>query len=186
VLKNFRPKELWVGLLPPSQALQNVIDTAQSLGVKVVRRWEDDDFTLGGAQVQVLFPPRDWRVGPKPENNDSLVLRVSVGDSSVLLEGDAEKQVERRVVARHHPTANLIKVGHHGSNNATTPELVAAAKPQFAVISVGSGNSFGLPKFEILGRLANAGTRVYRTDLDGAVTFYLDGHSVTPSPAALQ
>ena len=56
VLKNFRPKELWVGLLPPSQALQNVIDTAQSLGVKVVRRWEDDDFTLGGAQVQVLFP----------------------------------------------------------------------------------------------------------------------------------
>ena len=186
VLKNFRPKELWVGLLPPSQALQNVIDTAQSLGVKVVRRWEDDDFTLGGAQVQVLFPPRDWRVGPKPENNDSLVLRVSVGDSSVLLEGDAEKQVERRVVARHHPTANLIKVGHHGSNNATTPELVAAARPQFAVISVGSGNSFGLPKFEILGRLANAGTRVYRTDLDGAVTFYLDGHSVTPSPAALQ
>jgi competence protein ComEC len=186
VLKNFRPKELWVGLLPPSQALQNVIDTAQSLGVKVVRRWEDDDFTLGGAQVQVLFPPRDWRVGPKPENNDSLVLRVSVGDSSVLLEGDAEKQVERRVVARHHPTANLIKVGHHGSNNATTPELVAAARPQFAVISVGSGNSFGLPKFEILGRLANAGTRVYRTDLDGAVTFYLDGHSVTPSLAALQ
>jgi competence protein ComEC len=186
VLKNFRPKELWVGLLPPSQALQNVIATAQSLGVKVVRHWEGDEFTLGGAQVQVLFPPRDWPVGPKPKNNDSLVLRVSFGSSSVLLEGDAEKQVERRVAALHHPTANLIKVGHHGSNNATTPELVAVARPQFAVISVGSGNSFGLPKLEILGRLANAGTRVYRTDLDGAVTFYLDGHSVTPSVAVLQ
>jgi competence protein ComEC len=186
VLKNFKPKELWVGLLPPSQALQNVIETAQSLGVKVVRHWEGDEFALGGAQVQVLFPPRDWPTGPKPTNNDSMVLRVSVGDSSVLLEGDAEKQVERRVAALHHPTANLIKIGHHGSDNATTPELVAAARPQFAVISVGSGNSFGLPKFEILGRLANAGARVYRTDLDGAVTFYLDGHSVTPSVAALQ
>jgi competence protein ComEC len=115
-----------------------------------------------------------------------MVLRVSYANSSVLLEGDAEKQVERRVAALHHPSANLIKVGHHGSNNATTPELVASAKPQFAIISVGSGNSFGLPRTEVLGRLANAGARVYRTDLDGAVTFYLDGHSVTPSVAALQ
>ena len=186
VLKNFKPKELWVGLLPPSQALENVITTAQTLGIKVVRRWEGDVFNLGGATVEVLFPPRDSPAGSGPQNNDSMVLRVSYANSSVLLEGDAEKQVERRVAALHHPSANLIKVGHHGSNNATTPELVASAKPQFAIISVGSGNSFGLPRTEVLGRLANAGARVYRTDLDGAVTFYLDGHSVTPSVAALQ
>jgi competence protein ComEC len=186
VLKNFKPKELWVSLLPPSQALDNVITTAQTLGIKVVRHWEGDVFDLGGATVEVLFPPRDSLVGSKPQNNDSMVLRVSYADSSVLLEGDAEKQVERRVAALHHPGADLIKVGHHGSNNATTPELVASARPQFAIISVGSGNSFGLPRTEVLGRLANAGARVYRTDLDGAVTFYLDGHSVTPSVAALQ
>ena len=54
------------------------------------------------------------------------------------------------------------------------------------MISVGSGNSFGLPRTEVLARLANAGARVYRTDLDGAVSFYLDGHTVTPSVAALQ
>jgi competence protein ComEC len=186
VLKNFKPKELWIGLLPPSQALDNVLSTAQALGVKVVRHWEGDEFDLGGATVQVLFPPQDWPVGAKPQNNDSMVLRISYGDSSVLLEGDAEKQVERRIAALHHPSANLVKVGHHGSNNATTPELVASAKPQFAVISVGSGNSFGLPRIETLGRLASAGAHVYRTDLDGAVTFFLDGHSVTPSVAALQ
>ncbi len=186
VLKNFKPKELWVSLLPPSQALENVITTAQTLGIKVVRHWEGDVFNLGGATVEVLFPPPDSPVGSKPQNNDSMVLRVSYADSSVLLEGDAEKQVERRVAALHHPSANLVKVGHHGSNNATTAELVASARPQFAIISVGSGNSFGLPRTEVLGRLADAGARVYRTDLDGAVTFYLDGHSVTPSVAALQ
>jgi competence protein ComEC len=186
VLKNFRPTELWVGLLPPSQALGNVITTAQSLGVKVVRHWEGDECTLGGATIQVLFPPSDWFVGSKPVNNDSMVLRVSYGNTSVLLEGDAEKQVERRIAALHHPSANLVKLGHHGSNNATTSELLASASPQFALISVGSGNSFGLPRMETLGRLADAGARVYRTDLDGAVTFYLDGHSVTPSVAALQ
>jgi len=186
VLKNFRPRELWVGLLPPSEALENVVATAAALGVKVVRHWEGDEFNLGGATVQVLFPPRDWPAGSRPQNNDSMVLRVSFGGSSVLLEGDAEKQVERRVAALHHPTANLVKIGHHGSNNATTPELVASVRPQFAIISVGSGNSFGLPRTEVLGRLADAKARVYRTDLDGAVTFYLDGHSVTPSVAALQ
>ena len=89
-------------------------------------------------------------------------------------------------MALNHPNANLLKVGHHGSAKATTPELVTAVKPAFAVISVGSGNSFGLPRRETLGRLAEAGTRVYRTDLDGAVTFYLDGHSVTASVAARQ
>ena len=186
VLKNFKPKELWVGLLPPSDALENVITTARTLGVKVVRRWEGDDFAFGGTTVSVLFPPSDSPVGAKPANNDSLVMRVSYGESSVLLEGDAERQVERRIAALHHPSASLLKVGHHGSANATTPELVASALPQFAIISVGSGNPFGLPRAEILGRLQTAGTRVYRTDVDGAVTFYLDGHSVTPSVAALQ
>jgi competence protein ComEC len=181
VLRNFRPKELWVGLLPPSQALENVIATAQSLGIEVVRRWEGDNFSFGGTEISVLFPSRDWLAGDKPQNNDSLVLRVSYRQSSVLLEGDAEKQVERRIAALHHPSASLLKVGHHGSNNATTPELVESTHPQFAVISVGSGNSFGLPRNETLARLAAAGTRVYRTDMEGAVTFYLDGHTVTPA-----
>ena len=186
VLKNFRPTELWLGLQPPSAALESVVATAQKLGVHVVRRWEGDDFEFGGTRVQVLFPPRDWPMAAKPQNNDSLVLRLSYADSSVLMEGDAEKQVERRIASLHHPTASLLKVGHHGSANATTPELVDSARPAFAVISVGSGNSFGLPRMETLKRLSEAGTRVYRTDLDGAVTFYLDGQSVTPSLTGLQ
>jgi len=179
VLKNFRPMELWVGLVPPSQGLANVIVTAESLGITVVRHWEGDTFEFGGATISVLFPPRDWPVGAKPQNNDSLVLQVSYGKSSALLEGDAEKQVERRIAALHHPSADVLKVGHHGSANATTDELVESVKPEFAVISVGRGNSFHLPRMEILGRLGEAGTKVYRTDLDGAVTFYLDGKSVT-------
>jgi competence protein ComEC len=186
VLKNFRPRELWVGLLPPSTALENLISTADGLGIRVVRHWEGEEFEFGGTQVSALFPPRDWPVGEKPRNNDSMVLRITYGGSSVLMEGDAEKQVERRIAALHNPSASLLKVEHHGSANATTPELVDSARPEFAVISVGAGNSFGLPRMETLGTLSQAGTRVYRTDLDGMVTFYLDGRSVTPSIPGLE
>ncbi len=186
VLKNFKPRELWIGLLPPSHALESIITTAGELGVQVVRRYEGDEFDFGGATVRLLFPPRDWVAGSKPTNNDSMVLHVSFRSSSVLLEGDAEKRVERFVAENEHPRADLLKVGHHGSANATTQELIDSANPAFAIISVGSGNSFGLPRSETLDRLAAAGTRTYRTDLNGAVTFYLNGKSVTPSVAALQ
>jgi competence protein ComEC len=181
ILKDFRPKELWIGLLPPSRTLDNLIAEAHTLGIKVVRHWEGDDFNLGGAKVEVLFPPRDWPVGLEPKNNDSMVLHVSYGGTSVLLEGDAEKAVERRIASLHPEHADLLKVGHHGSATSTTPEILAATKPNFAVISVGFHTSYGLPKPDVLTRLAAAGIHVYRTDLDGAVTFYLDGHSVTAS-----
>ncbi len=185
VLKDFRPKELWIGLLPPSRPLQNLIAEAHALGINVVRHWEGDKFDLGGASVDVLFPPRDWPTGLEPKNNDSMVLHVTYGATSVLLEGDAEKAVERRIAALYHPHADLLKVGHHGSATSTTPEILAAVKPTFAVISVGFRTSFGLPKPSVLARLQASGARVYRTDLDGAVTFYLDGHSVTPALSAL-
>ena len=178
VLKDFRPKELWVGLLPPSRALDNLIGEAHALGIKVVRHWEGDDFDFGGAKVDVLFPPQDWPVGLEPKNNDSMVLRVSYGQTSALLEGDAEKAVERRIARLHPLHADLLKVGHHGSATSTTPEILAAAKPAFAVISVGFHTSYGLPKADVLERLQSAGVHIYRTDLNGAVTFYLDGHSV--------
>ncbi|MGA7400690.1 MAG: ComEC/Rec2 family competence protein [Candidatus Sulfotelmatobacter sp.] len=181
VLKDFRPRELWLGLLPPSRALDKLIAEAHALGIKVVRHWEGDEFDLGGAKVDVLFPPRDWPVGLEPKNNDSMVLRVAYGSTSVLLEGDAEKAVERRIASLHPLHSDLLKVGHHGSATSTTPEILAAVKPAFALISVGFHTSFGLPKADVLARLQAARVRVYRTDLNGAVTFYLDGHSVSPS-----
>jgi competence protein ComEC len=184
ILKDFRPKELWVGLLPPSHALDRLIDEAHALGITVVRHWQGDNFKMGGATVEVLFPPRDEPRAAEPKNNDSMVLHVSYGATSVLLEGDAEKEVERRIARLYHPHADLLKVGHHGSLTSTTPEMLQAVAPTFAIISVGYHNSFGLPKAAILQRLEASGAHVYRTDLDGAVSFYLDGHSVTASPSA--
>jgi competence protein ComEC len=186
VLNNFRPRELWVGPLPAVPAVQGLLDQAKKLGIHVVRRNEGENFEFGGMRVMVLAPPSDWQLAEQPRNNDSLLLHFSYGNSSCLLEGDAEKVIERRVAERYHPQADLLKVAHNGSLTSTAPELLARLRPRWAVISVGARNPFGHPRVETLKRLQEAGTTTYRTDLNGAVTFYLDGRSVTPQLACLR
>lgn len=107
-------------------------------------------------------------------------MKITYKSTSALLEGDAEPLVERRIAAEE-PQADLLRVAHHGSAHSTIPVLLAAVHAHFAVISVGARNVYGHPRMEILTRLAQSGVRTYRTDLDGAVTFYLDGASVTPA-----
>jgi len=74
--------------------------------------------------------------------------------------------------------ADLLKVAHHGSATSTTPEILAATQPHFAVISAGAHNSFGHPRREVLERLQERHIRTYRTDLMGVTTFLLDGKTV--------
>jgi competence protein ComEC len=74
--------------------------------------------------------------------------------------------------------AEVLKIGHHGSKNSTTPEFLAAVKPRLAIISVGEDNPYGHPNAELLERLASAGVRVLRTDRDGAVHILMDGKGV--------
>jgi competence protein ComEC len=95
-----------------------------------------------------------------------------------LLEGDAEATREQEIIGGQ-PGADLVKVGHHGSRNATSEEFLAAVQPHYALISVGMRNNFGLPAGATLERLERSGVVTYRTDLDGAVTFLLDGSHVT-------
>jgi competence protein ComEC len=83
-----------------------------------------------------------------------------------------------RFVAMGPVSADVLKVSHHGSATSSTPELLAAVHPRFAVISAGYRNSFGHPRREVLERLQARGIKTYRTDLLGAVTFLLDGKQV--------
>jgi len=185
VLRNFRPPELWVGANPPVAAYTELLKTAAELGVNVVHHAEGGEFSFGGASVRVLAPPSDWQPANRAGNNDSLALKLTFGATSALLPGDAEKKVERRI-AEEGPAADLLKVSHHGSATSTTPELLAATHPRFAVISAGFHNNFGHPRPEVVRRLAAAQVTTFRTDTHGAVTFYLDGRSVTPTLPSLR
>jgi len=108
------------------------------------------------------------------------VFTVALADTTALLEADAEHAEEQRIVEQH-PEVQLLKVAHHGSAGSTSSDLLAAVHPRYAVISAGVRNVYGHPRREVLARLQDSGVKTYRTDVMGAVTFYLDGKSVTPN-----
>ena len=177
VLRNFHPRELWVGTEPDSASFRALLAEAATLGVSVRHLRAGEGLPWDAATIAVLAPARAGATGVAPRNDDSLVLDITWGESSVLLEGDAETPSENAMLAANeiHPVT-LLKVGHHGSRTSTTEPFVGAARPQMAVVSVGRRNTFGHPRMEVLGRLQAAHTLVYRTDLLGLTTFLLDDH----------
>lgn len=179
VLANFRPRELWIGRNPDSPTYDRLMQEAGTLGIKIKQHFANDSFPFGSTDIRVLAPAPDYVPKNTPTNDDSLVLRVSYGNTSALLEGDAEAPSESRMVTLGGLHADLLKVGHHGSKTSTTAAFLQAVSPSYAAISVGQHNYYGHPKIETLEKLEDAHAYTYRTDLLGAFTFYLDGKHVT-------
>jgi competence protein ComEC len=177
VIENFHPHELWLGINPGTAALRRLKETAFAQQVRVQQHVAGDDFDWGGAHIHVLSPPKNWQPQQKPKNDDSLTVLIRYGQTKAVLAADIEKKMEELVSAEW-IDADLLKVAHHGSNTSTTPELLQAIHPRFAVISVGAQNLFGHPSREVLERLEEHHVRTYRTDTMGAVTFLLDGKKV--------
>ncbi|MCS6900096.1 MAG: DNA internalization-related competence protein ComEC/Rec2 [Myxococcales bacterium] len=135
---------------------------------------------FGDARVELLAPCPS--IKPFVNANDnSLVLKVSLGDRTALLVGDAEEQEEHELLARygHSLKADLLKVGHHGSRTSTKPEFLAAVSPGLAVISCGTRNRFGHPHPITLATLEAARVPTVRTDRGGALLWSTDGRNVS-------
>ena len=180
VITNFHPRELWIGLDPPTAAYLRMVAVARSQNVQMIQHLAGDTFSFGAVRMTVMAPAAEYQLSAVPKNNDSLVLRVDWGKTSALLAGDVEKRQEHFLTGEN-VHADLLKVAHHGSATSSTPEFLAAVRPRFAVISSGFRNSFGHPRIDVLGRLQQDHVATYRTDLFGATTFYLDGKEVSPA-----
>ncbi len=184
ILKNFHPAELWVGKNPPSPEYDALLHQAEQQEIAVRKHVAGDHFDFGGIHVEILSPQSDYKPGAIPANDDSLVMRVSFRETSILLEGDAEASSESHIIAAGDIASTLLKIGHHGSATSTNPDFLRAVNPKFAIISVGSHNSYGHPRIETLKRLGSAHVRTYRTDTMGATSFYLDGKEIRARPLA--
>ena len=183
VLRNFHPAELWVGNNPRFGAYNALLDEAASLHVRIRPLRAGEAFSFGPTKISVLAPFRDYQPGAEPTNNDSLVLHMAYGATSVMLEGDAEAPIEQAMLAETGLASTLLKVGHHGSITSTRPEFLARVAPQWAVISCGLHNRYGHPRQEVLAALEAAHVRTFSTDINGASCFRLDGKTTTPDYA---
>jgi competence protein ComEC len=184
VLANFRPRQLWLGVDSPSPELQLVLQEAKSIGIPMVLHFAGERFEMGGATVRILAPVAGSESQLSRPNDTSLVMKISYEAISALLEGDAE-QKEENLISQENPAADLLKVAHHGSATSTAEDFLAAVHPRYAVISVGARNVYGHPRQEVLERLAHARIDTYRTDKNGAISFYLDGRNVMPEVLVL-
>lgn len=141
---------------------------------------EGTEMNLDGVRIQVLYAPEENKTGGSTGNEFSNLIRVSYGKHSFLFTGDLSSEHEGILCSRGTPLeSTVLKVGHHGSNTSSSEEFLKAVKPNWSVISVGYGNSFGHPKKEILKRLGSCtDSKVLRTDENGAVVFYSDGEKL--------
>ena len=142
-----------------------------------------------GVHATVLNPPSGTfaygtAFDDKTINDYSAVVRLSYGHTVIMLDGDAEQEAEDDMLA-HYPAgylkATALKVGHHGSRNASSDEWLSAVGPSYAAISCGQGNPFHHPHQEALDRLSEHGIRIFRTDRNGTVTWISDGKTVSVS-----
>lgn len=161
-----------------TRTFEDVLRAVEARGLKITPARAGVEIPCeGGASALMLAP-----MGEKYDslNNYSPVIRVTYGQVSFLLAGDAESQSEAEMIrGGANLRADVLKVGHHGSKTSTSAAFLKAVSPGYAVISLGAGNDYGYPHSETLQKLKNV--KVYRTDKNGTVVFSTDGAEIKVS-----
>ena len=135
-------------------------------------RWETDNrqtITVGNNELQILTGPENWQ----DTNDNSVICRLDTGDVEFLFMGDAEGPVESSLSGQIE--AEILKIGHHGSQTSTSIALLNKVHPKVAIISVGVGNKYKHPAPETIQRLTSANVTIYRTDSNGNILVTTDG-----------
>lgn len=159
-----------------TKVFQNMVKYLEQQGKSITVPEPGDTFSLGAAQVEILGPVEEYA----DTNNTSIVLRIDYGETSFLFTGDMETEAEQDLIdSGANLDADVLKVGHHGSETSSSYVFLREVMPQYAVISVGEGNSYGHPSETVLSRLRDADAEVYRTDLQGTIVAESDGSTVT-------
>lgn len=177
ILKNYKVGKVFEsGTINDSKTFQNLKAEIKRQNIPdiLVKRGMRLDIG-GGAVIDILFPDRD--VSTWASNDGSVVARLSYGNTSIMLTGDATIKTEKIILSENLPTqlhSVILKVGHHGSRTSTSESFVKAVAPAYAVVSDGKDNKYGHPHQEVLDTLSQFGVKVLRTDLLGTIVFSCD------------
>jgi len=179
IIKNFTIDKFYMPRVTTNtKTFKDMLTAIENKGLKITEarggvQIPIDDYT----KVEILAPNSN-----KYENlnNYSAVVKISYGNTSFLFMGDAEKDSEEELLAYGYDLrADVLKVGHHGSNSSSTEEFLQAVSPKYAIISVGKDNEYGHPHEETLKRLSKHNATVFTTADNGTIRIISDGKNIT-------
>ena len=175
---NATPVEL---ILSPTKAskdnhrFQDIVTYAKKQGTPIYIPYPEEQYDLGSATITILA----CNPNAKTPNSMSICLRIDYVNTSFLFMADAEEYDEYMLDMSGLPLeADVLKVGHHGSNTSCSTGFLAIVHPSYAVISCGTNNRYKHPHQTTLNSLQNMGIQLYRTDLQGTIICKSDGNSV--------
>jgi competence protein ComEC len=185
ILKNLKVREVWTNHdATQEKGYQEFIEIIEKKNILHLKSGNlPPKKKINGATVEVLYPPPDymnqketWR---KKLNNNSLVVKITFGETSFLFPGDIEADAEAELVrmAGDKLKSTFLIAPHHGSKTSSTEAFLDKVRPEYVIISAGYMNQFNLPNLSVLERYKKKDYKIYRTDLNGAIYITTDGKS---------
>ncbi|MBR4452010.1 MAG: MBL fold metallo-hydrolase [Clostridia bacterium] len=163
-------------LIPDSYTYGVLIESISEYDAEIVNPVFGESFDFGKAKVYTLGPVSD---DAENHNDSSLILKFTYGKRSFLFTGDAEKDEELSVIAEGADvSADVLKVGHHGSANSSCAAFLEKVSPSYCIISVGAGNDYGHPHEALEKRLLQYTGKIYRTDICSDIYLVSDGNKI--------
>lgn len=163
--------------IPTTKYFERFLDAAEAHDLKVTEAKIGRKIQLGDAECEIIAPCSEKYSNT---NNYSVGVIIRHGGNSFLLTGDAEASAEKEMLESGRlADIDVYKAGHHGSDTSSSDEFLDKASPEIAVISCGTGNSYGHPKQSTLDKFEERGIEVYRTDLSGSVKITSDGKELS-------
>ncbi|MCR4429826.1 MAG: DNA internalization-related competence protein ComEC/Rec2 [Tepidanaerobacteraceae bacterium] len=177
ILKDIKVDTVIYGKPSDSAIYKDMLEIVRKKNIKLIQAGRGDEFYVGKAVFEVINPPRENAFAD--ENDNSVVLKMTCENIRFLFTGDLGFEGERQLVNSGLDLgAVVLKAGHHGSATSTSEEFLSKVNPAIAVISAGKDNSFGHPSQRVLDLFKEKGVKIYRTDLQGAVTFKIQKNNV--------
>lgn len=158
--------------MPTSSLYSNLLDVIGNSQANVYAAKAGDEYRLDSFYFDILAPNKDY----KDINNTSVVIKATFINNTFIFQADAEEESEEDILsAGYDISADVIKLGHHGSRTSSSLDYIKAVNPQIAVISCGADNSYKHPHPETIAKLESIGTIYYRTDVCGNIVIESDG-----------
>lgn len=160
-----------------TKTFEDLLDAVEEKNLKITKAKPGSKYMLGEAEFTIIAPNANYG---DDLNNWSVGIKLTHGENAFVMCGDAEKNAEEDMLGTGIDlSADVLKLGHHGSSTSSSEEFVRAVHPSYAVISCGKDNTYGHPHQEVLDRMKELGIQVIRTDEQGTIIASSDGMSIT-------